>query len=211
VAGLAFAVLLVSSLLLLRTRVPGGASEAEIVEAFRRRASGSLVLVGLYLVPFTGIAFLWFIAVVRNRIGEREDRFFSTVFQGSGLLFIAMLFAAAAVAGSLVAAVRFQGAPAPTAAEILASRALSYSLVFVYAVRMAGVFMIVTSTIALRTATFPRWIAYVGYAIALVLLLSLRFFDLLLLLFPAWVALVSVEILFRDARRPRAGERDPVP
>jgi hypothetical protein len=208
VAGLVFAVLLVASLLLLRTRVPAGATPPEIVAAFRRRAAGSLVLIGLYLVPFTGIAFLWFIAVVRNRIGDREDRFFSTVFQGSGLLFIAMLFAAAAVAGSLVAAVRFQGAPAPTAAEILASRALSYSLLFVYAVRMAGVFMVVTSTITYRTAALPRWISIVGYAIALVLLLSLRFFDLVLLLFPAWVALVSVAILVLDARAARAGRGD---
>ena len=48
---------------------------------------------GLYLVPFAGIAFLWFIGVVRDRIGEREDKFFATVFFGSGLLFVAMLFA----------------------------------------------------------------------------------------------------------------------
>jgi hypothetical protein len=194
-------------MLLLRSRPPAGANEAEIVAWFQRRASGSLVLVGLYLVPFTGIAFLWFIGVIRNRIGDREDRFFSTVFQGSGLLFIAMVFAAAAVAGSLVTAVRFQGAVAPTAAEILSTRALSYSLLFVYAVRMAGVFMIATSTIAVRTRAFPRWIAIIGYLIALVLLLSVRFFDVLLLLFPAWVAVLSVEVLVRDwgARDGRAG------
>jgi hypothetical protein len=53
----------------------------------------------LYLVPFAGIAFLWFIGVLRDRLGELEDRFFATVFFGSGLLFLAMLFASAAVAG----------------------------------------------------------------------------------------------------------------
>jgi hypothetical protein len=202
VAGLVFSVLLVASLVLLRANPPRRATPEQLVDWFQRQASGSLVLIGLYLVPFTGIAFLWFIGVVRHRIGDREDRFFSTVFQGSGLLFIAMLFAAAAVAGSLVAAVRFQGAAAPTAAEILSSRALAYSLLFVYAVRMAGVFMIATSTIAIRTATFPRWMAITGYAIALVLLLSVRFYDLLILLFPAWVALISVEILVRERRGP---------
>ena len=50
------------------------------------------------LIPFAGIAFLWFIGVLRDRIGEREDRFFATVFLGSGLLFVAMLFVAAAIA-----------------------------------------------------------------------------------------------------------------
>jgi len=45
---------------------------------------------------------LWFIGVLRDRLGEREDKFFATVFFGSGLLFLAMLFAAAAVAGALI-------------------------------------------------------------------------------------------------------------
>ena len=65
------------------------------------------------MVPFAGIAFLWFIGVVRDRIGEREDKFFATVFLGSGLLFVAMLFAAAAVLGGLIAGNRF-GTAAPT-------------------------------------------------------------------------------------------------
>ncbi len=56
--------------------------------------------VSLNLVPFAGIAFLWFIGVLRDRIGEREDRFFATVFLGSGLLFVAMMFVAVAVAGA---------------------------------------------------------------------------------------------------------------
>ena len=59
-------------------------------------------------MPFSGIAFVWFIAVIRNRIGDREDQFFGTVFLGSGLLFVAMLFAAAAAAGAPLAAVKFQ-------------------------------------------------------------------------------------------------------
>ena len=54
------------------------------------------------LLPFAGIAFLWFIAVVRDRLGELEDRFFATAFLGSGLLFIAMVFNAAAVAGGII-------------------------------------------------------------------------------------------------------------
>ena len=73
---------------------------------------------GLYLVPFAGIVFLWFVAVIRDQVGEREDRFFATVFFGSGLLFVALLFAAAAVASALVVGVRYLGQPPPSAAEI---------------------------------------------------------------------------------------------
>jgi hypothetical protein len=47
---------------------------------------------------------LWFIGVLRDRLGELEDRFFATVFLGSGLLFLAMLFTSAAVAGGIIIA-----------------------------------------------------------------------------------------------------------
>lgn len=38
---------------------------------------------------------------MRDRLGQQEDRFFAAVFPGSGLLFLAMLFASAAVVGGL--------------------------------------------------------------------------------------------------------------
>ena len=60
------------------------------------------VAIALNLVPFAGIAFLWFIGVLRDRIGEHEDRFFATVFLGSGLLFVAMIFVAAAITGAVI-------------------------------------------------------------------------------------------------------------
>ena len=52
------------------------------------------------LMPFAGIAFLWFIGVVRDGFGRFEDKFFSSVFIGSGLLFLAMMFVASAVVGA---------------------------------------------------------------------------------------------------------------
>ncbi len=195
IAGLAFSTLFTLSLLLLRG-APGSGSSAEELEAWYLGAgSRHLALVGLYLAPFSGIAFLWFIAVIRHRIGEHEDRFFSTVFTGSGLLFVAMLFAAAAAVGAPLASVRFQGAPVPSPDVVGLSRALGYTFLYVYAVRAAAVFMLVVSTIALRTRTLPRWLAGAGYAIALVLLLSVSFFELTVLLFPGWVTAVSVVIL----------------
>ena len=67
--------------------------------------------IALNLIPFAGIAFLWFIGVLRDRIGQREDRFFAIVFLGSGLLFVAMLFVAAAVSGGLFAAASRSSGP----------------------------------------------------------------------------------------------------
>ncbi len=209
IAGLAFAVLFIGSLLLLRSQPDVGSTSAEIKSWYLDRGD-TIAVVGLYLGPLAGIAFLWFIAVMRHRIGAQEDQFFATVFIGSGLLFVAMLFAAVAAASAPVIAVKFQDAPVPSPDVVVLSRGLAYTFLYVYAVRVAAVFMIVVSTIGLRTRTLPRWLVTVGYAIALVLLVSVSFFKLLVLLFPLWVAAISIVILAtarvtQTAREPGGG------
>ena len=201
VAGLAFAALFVASLVLLRHHPGTDSTAAEIRAFYLRRNGGSVAVVGVYLVPFAGIAFLWFIAVVRNLIGDREDRFFATVFLGSGLLFVAMLFIAAGVGGSLLAAVKVKHGPVPGADTVVAVRSLGFGFLFIYAMRMAAVFMIVVSTIGMRLAVFPRWLVVSGYLAALVLMLNVSYTQALILVFPAWVAAVSLVIL----RRPPPG------
>jgi Uncharacterized protein conserved in bacteria (DUF2252) len=98
VAGIIFSVLAITAMTLLRLSAPDRPSAAGmwLTDSGHRAA----VAIGLNLVPFAGIAFLWVIGVLRDRIGEREDRFFATVFLGSGLLFVGMLFVGAAHARS---------------------------------------------------------------------------------------------------------------
>jgi hypothetical protein len=195
IAGLAFAVLFVTSLVLVRDQPSSESTAAEIRSFYLRDNGGTFALVGVYLVPFAGIAFLWFIAVVRNLIGDREDRFFSTVFLGSGLLFVAMLFIAAGVGGAVLTAVKARHDPVPSADTVVTVRALGFGFLFIYAIRMAAVFMIVVSTIGMRLAVLPRWLVAAGYLAALVLMLNVSYLEALVLVFPAWVAAVSVVIL----------------
>jgi hypothetical protein len=101
IAGIVFSLLLMVSLILIRLSVPANSTEPGLWIA--NPVLSNIVILALYMVPFSGIAFLWFIGVIRDLIGEQEDKFFSTVFLGSGLLFVAMLFASAAVAGGLLA------------------------------------------------------------------------------------------------------------
>jgi hypothetical protein len=149
----------------------------------------------LNLLPFAGIAFLWFIAVVRDRLGEREDRFFATVFLGSGLLFIAMVFNAAATAGGIIRVLGSASENLIQSGTYALGRAEIELTMHVYAMKMAGVFMISSSTISLQTRMLPRWMAFLGYALALVLLLSVGTIEWIPLVFPLWVLLVSVYIL----------------
>ncbi|HUM91533.1 MAG TPA: hypothetical protein PLM32_09160 [Candidatus Competibacter sp.] len=198
IAGILFAILLMAGLGLIRLAVPANPLEAG---AWLQTRLNTVVL-ALNLVPFAGIAFLWFIGVLRDRLGEREDRFFATVFLGSGLLFLAMLFMSAAMVGGLIIAYTADPSRILGSTTFTSARAIAYEVMNIYAIKMAGVFMIATSTLALRTRFIARWIAFLGYALALLLLLSSRYIEGILLVFPLWVLLISLYILIDNLRQP---------
>jgi hypothetical protein len=194
VAGILFSVLLIGSYVLVWVSIPA----IPEVQDFDVISHSKTISFALNLLPFAGIAFLWFIAVVRNRLGASEDRFFATVFFGSGLLYIAMIFTSAALAGGLIGVL-------VNAPEILTQpgayalgRAQIFQTMNVYGIKMAGVFMFSTSTILLRTSIVPRWIAFLGYGLGAVLLLSIGIIRWIPLVFPIWVLLISVAILFEN-------------
>ena len=157
------------------------------------------------LVPFAGLFFLWFIAVARERLGRFEDQFFSTVFLGSGLLFLAMVFAAAASAGAIAAIYARDPAAFSTSITYLYARHIVSQVFNVYALRMAAVFLISQATLWLRTGVMPRWLALPTYGVALVLLFIVSQSTWVVLIFPAWVFFVSVYILIAHARTSTGG------
>src|SRR5262245_15019549 len=202
IAGILFSVLLILVFWLLRVSVPDDPLEPG---AWLNSQSGTVAL-ALNLVPFAGISFLWFIGVLRDRLRTREDQFFSTVFVGCGLLFLSLLFAAAAVACALI--ISFTAAPTQliNSATCYLARATAYSMMIFYTVKMAGVFMITTSTIAMYTGFAPRWLAIVGYALAMILLFGSYYLSWSFVVFPLWVLLMSIYI-FLDELKPGSAVR----
>ena len=200
VAGILFSVLLIISLVLIRISVPADPKDA----GGWLESSAKSITLALNLVPFAGIAFLWFIGVIRDRLGEYEDRLFSTVFLGSGLLFLAMMFASAALAGGVIIAYDAGDGASATSGTYGFGRAVTYVALNTYAMRMAGVFMISACTMFVRTGVMPRWMGLLGYALALILLLTISSFSWVSLVFPAWVLAVSVYILIENFGRKAA-------
>jgi hypothetical protein len=193
VAGVIFSVLMIAALTLLRISAPHSpAAGSDWLTDSGRRAA---VAVALNLVPFAGIAFLWFIGVLRDRIGEREDRFFATVFLGSGLLFVAMMFVAAAVGGALIAAAAVSSSDLPGGGTLALSRNITNGLLNVYAMRMAAVFTLTTVNIARRTQIVSRWLTIAGLVCALALLIGIGISPWVELLFPAWILALSLDFL----------------
>ena len=205
VAGIVFALLYGTALVLIRISIPADLT----ADSAWLETNTDTVSLALNLVPFSGIAFLWFIGVIRDRLGTLEDRFFATVFLGSGLLFLAMTFAGAALAGGLLKTYASQPSAVADSSLYTYSRAVMYDVINIYAIRMAGVFMISLATIWIRTGLMHRGWALATYALALILLLSVGYFQLVTFVFPGWVLAVSSYFLIlnlRDQPPETAGE-----
>ncbi|WP_237570413.1 hypothetical protein [Mycolicibacterium lacusdiani] len=192
-AGVLFAVLFGTSLTLIRTALPEGAAPGS-----QWLIDGSVHLrVASILMPFAGITFLWFIGVVRDGFGRLEDKFFSTVFIGSGLLFLAMMFVVVGVGAGLQASSALIVDPTVNDEVATFGRAMLLTISKTYALRMAAVFMISLATIWLRTGLMPRWLVGATYALAVVLMVASDISMWMTMAFPIWVLVVSLLLLNR--------------
>jgi len=200
VAGVAFSVLSIVSLVLIHLSTPAnpGKAGAWLNDPARRTA----VDVALNLVPFAGIAFLWFIGVIRDRVGRHEDRFFATIFIGSGLLFVGMFFVAAGIEGGIITGESAKSFGSSASGTLVLGRDVTSALVNIYAVRMSAVFTLTTVTIARHTKIVSRWLTYTGLVVALVLLVGTGISVWVELLFPAWILALSVDVLVMGRRAP---------
>lgn len=187
--------LLATALVLIGFAAPSGAPDGgEWLTDPGRRSS---VVIALNLVPFAGIAFLWFIGVIRDRVGEREDRFFATVFLGSGLLFVGMLFVGAAIAGGMLSDPSATAGRAASSELWALERRITFTVINVYAIRMGAVFILSTTMIGMRTRTIPSWLAGAGFVASAILLFGVTISPLLNLVLPLWAFVLSVDILFK--------------
>ena len=191
VSGVLFAVLFATAIVLIRSSLPEGAEPGSqwLTEG------NTKIRVAAELMPFAGISFLWFIGTVRAGMGELEDRFFATVTFGSGLLFLAMMFASSAVGGALSATNSALGESIAGNGVGVFGQMMLLHLSKTYGLRMAAVFMMSLTTIWLRTGLMPRWLVILSYVLSVTLIVGGDVSMWLTLAFPAWVLVVSLVML----------------
>jgi hypothetical protein len=198
-AGIGFAVLEITSVAILQTTIPADS----LLSPGWLAAGAPKITLALGLLPFAGIAFLWFMGVLRDRLGHLEDQFFSTLFFGSGLLYLAMTFATATIAGGLISVYAFDQELLFSSGLLVFGAAVVFKFNNVYAVRMAGMFMMVLGTIWVRTGLMPRWLALLTYGVALILIVGVSLSPWARIVFPIWVLLISIVILVLTFRHSR--------
>ena len=192
IAGILFAVLFGASMILIDTSIPTGtASDSAMLETH-----SGWTTIALFLLPFAGIAFLWFIGVVRSLLGELEDRLFATVFLGGGFIFLATTLVYAGLAGALnLVYIQAPGALAGTGVALYIRLAMYQIGNFSF--RMAGLFMLPLASIWRKTGLMPRILSLLTIPLALLLMIYPDYSIWVNLIFPAWALVVSVYILIR--------------
>jgi hypothetical protein len=200
IAGLLFSAILATIFLLLRSELPADPREqgAWLANDLTR------VEIALNMMPFAAITFLWFIGFLRDRLGGREDRFFSTMFLGSGLLFLGMVFTLAALISGILVAYSVQPRAIPDSAAFHIARAAIHSIANIYITKMAAVFMFATSQVMFHTGLAPRWLAVAGYGLSITLLFGSQYLSWEFIVFPFWMFLLSGWMLLYGHKSERA-------
>jgi hypothetical protein len=202
-AGILFSALLIASMLLI-TGVTQMSAEDISAEWLETRADSASL--ALSLIPFAGIAFFWFTGVIRDHIGDREDRFFATVFLGSGIAFVVLLFIYAATTGAVFGSFS-QAADLITDEDIFIFGFLFMNEILGnYILRIAGVYMFSIGTIWTRSQVMPRWLTITTYIVALFFLIFAGSIREARFIFPGWVLLTSIYILITNKQLERRKE-----
>ena len=205
IAGIVFSILMMTTMILLSSIVIPDEFSREWLET-----RSNTVRLALGLVPFSGIAFLWFTGVIRDRLGDQEDRFFATVFLGSGILYVGMGFVWAATLGAIF------GSYALTTYNLVDIDVFVFGSAFIneivgnYTLRMAGVYMTAICTLWTRTGVMPRWLIIISYILALGFLIGAERIREARFIFPGWVLVVSVYILVLNYRRTHDQESEAI-
>lgn len=194
IGGLVFAALMAVVLFLFRAAFP--VDQYLDTKAMPTPEALSQARTALFLVPYAGIAFIWFTAALHYNLGSTDQRLFTTVFIGSGLLFVAVVFVAAAFASAELTALE-RGIDLTDGNRIIPAVAVNELLVG-YSARMSAVFCLSLSTMGRLRKALPPWLYLFGTATGLFLLLVPFGVPLVEFLFPVWVATISIFLLIKN-------------
>jgi hypothetical protein len=191
--GMGFAVLFLAGLALL-ARTPGPRStDQELLTFYASGEQRWILISGLYVLPFAAVAFLWFIASLRQWVemsSRQIDHLLATVQMLSGVAFITLAFAAAGATTIVASSVELANLPVD---PIVARQFPLYSqtLLIIFGMRMAAIFVTTTANLGHKAQLIPRWFVFGSYGVAAALFLVATLSVWLVIVFPLWVLALS--------------------
>lgn len=165
-AGCGFALSLFVGVAILDT--PRGATDRELIAWWSESSHRVTAIVSMELFVAAGLCFLVFLSALRSRLmaAERGDGQVTALVGAAGVVFVAMLFVAAAARGVIGFAVESpansESLPGPDTLRYLPQ--IGYVVTGTGGLAAAALAMAGTSWLVVTTAVFRRWLAWVGGA-----------------------------------------------
>jgi hypothetical protein len=192
-SGIAFVALFIVGILLYRT--PDHDNTAvRILSFYDDKGNRAAIIISGYLLVLAGVFFFWFLSSLRERLlaAEGPPGRLTSIVHASGIVFIAMLMAAAGCFSFVAGEITF----ADTAVDAEIARVLpdlGWSFLLVGGAFSAIAMIDAVSVLIIRTGVMPRWVGWLGFLVAVVLLLSFLVYPVAAFL--AWVGLISLVLL----------------
>jgi hypothetical protein len=169
-AGTVFAFCLFAGVALLA--IPRGPTDQDLVNWWSDRGHQTAAVVSMYLFVFAGLSFLVFLAKLRSRLLEAEGgagELTSLAF-ASGVVFVAMLFVAAASRGVIgfAALSPANDEALPSADTLRYLPQIGYTVTGTAGLLSAALTIAVTSVVVFRTSVLGRWLAWLGAVVVAV-------------------------------------------
>ena len=173
-AGLAFAACFFMGTAMLD--IPHGVTDQELIAWWSGGANQTTAVVSMYLFLLAGLCFLVFLAKLRTRLltAEGETGELTSLVVTGGVVFVSMLFVAAASRGVIGFAVKSPASDEslPGADTLRYLPQIGYTVTGTGGLLAAALAMAATSWLVVRTAVFGRWLAWTGAAASLVVIVA---------------------------------------
>jgi hypothetical protein len=195
-SGALFVVLWATAYLILGGTVESGNSDAEILAYFGDEGQRARGVVALFVLLAASLSFIVFLSVLRARLAQVEGgaAVWATAAFGAGLVSTALWAVAAAL---YVLPYLEWGSNGGYRLDLDAYRLLSNAgfIAWVSAGTTMSVLVLATSVLGIRARVVPRWLSWVGFAVAVSLLASFLVIPVIVLL--AWLLTVSITLVWR--------------
>lgn len=205
VGGIAFAILFVLGMVMMSLPVGGGSfSDAEIRDFYANSDDRTRVVISMYLLALSAIAFMPFLAGLYYRIrsarpSDASDSVLPLASLIAGIAFVAMLLAGAAALGAIAGGIQVGNEP-----ELLEDTGVArflghtgYALILIMGAFSAAAMIAMVSVRVLNLPHLgPKWLAWAGFVIAAILLFGIIWLPMLAL--PIWVLIACFTLLNRD-------------
>lgn len=168
----------------------------ELTEFWGKESNQTKAMVSGFLGLYTAFLLVWFAAGLRTILRQADDGPGPTAAVAGGVVGAVLLVASIFLHGAVGITLRVSDGYRLDANHAILVETTSY-LLWAGALTGLGVLTLATSLVARRTGLLPTWVVWFGFLVTLVALVGpfLAFFGFLL--FPLWLAAVSMNLLVR--------------